>query len=71
MTVIQLTSSNVNEQMKKDEIETVHKLVLECLSPARAGPYKEWMEVGWCLHHIDPSEETFTLWMEFSKKSPQ
>ena len=69
MAIIQLSSSNVHEQLKKDEIETVHKLVLECLSAARAGPYKEWMEVGWCLHHIDPSEETFNLWMEFSKKS--
>jgi P4 family phage/plasmid primase-like protien len=69
--VIQLTSNNVHEQLEKDKIETIKKLVLECLSPGRAGPYKEWIELGWCLHHIDPSEEMFELWMEFSRKSPK
>jgi P4 family phage/plasmid primase-like protien len=71
MPMIQLTSNNVHEQLEKDKLDTLTKLVIECLSPARAGPYKEWMEVGWCLHHIDPSDETFNLWMEFSKKSPK
>ena len=69
--VILLTSNNVHEQLERDKIETLTKLVLDCLSPNRAGPYKEWMEVGWCLHHIDPSEQGFALWMEFSKKSPK
>jgi P4 family phage/plasmid primase-like protien len=69
--VILLTSNNVHEQLERDKIETLTKLVLDCLSPNRAGPYKEWMEVGWCLHHIDPSEQGFNLWMEFSKKSPK
>ena len=69
--IIQLTSNNVHEQLERDKLETIKKLVMECLSPARAGPYKEWMEVGWCLHHIDPSDEGFVLWMEFSKKSPK
>ena len=71
MPMIQLTSNNVHEQLEKDKLDTLTKLVMECLSAARAGPYKEWMEVGWCLHHIDPSDETFHLWMEFSKKSPK
>jgi len=69
--IIQLSSSNVHEQLEKDKLETIKNLVRECLSPARAGPYKEWMEVGWCLHQIDPSNESFELWMEFSKKSPK
>jgi len=69
--LILLTSNNVHEQLERDKIETLTKLVLDCLSPNRAGPYKEWMEVGWCLHHIDPSEQGFALWMEFSKKSPK
>ena len=69
--VIQLTSSNVHEQLERDKLETVQRLVMECLADERAGPYKEWMEVGWCLHHINPSEEMFRLWMDFSRKSPK
>jgi P4 family phage/plasmid primase-like protien len=67
--IIQLTSSNIHEQLEKDKFETVKKLVMDCLSAGRAGPYKEWMEVGWCLHHIDPSDEMFQVWMDFSRKS--
>lgn len=66
---IQITSSNVHEQLEKDKMDTIKQLVLECLSSDRAGPYKEWIEVGWCLHSIDPSDDMFQLWMEFSKKS--
>jgi P4 family phage/plasmid primase-like protien len=69
--IIQLSSSNVHEQLEKDKLETIKQLVRDCLSPARAGPYKEWMEVAWCLHQIDPSDDSFDLWMEFSKKSPK
>ena len=69
--VIHLTSTNVHEQLERDKIETVRRIVLECLSVDRAGPYKEWMEVGWCLHHINPSEDMFRLWMDFSRKSPK
>jgi P4 family phage/plasmid primase-like protien len=69
--VIQLTSSNVHEQLERDKMETVRRIVMECLSEERAGPYKEWMEVGWCLHHINASEEMFRLWMDFSRKSPK
>jgi P4 family phage/plasmid primase-like protien len=71
MPVIQLTSSNVHEQLEKDKLETVKQLVRECISSNRAGPYKEWIEVGWCLHYIDPSDEMFEIWMEFSRKSPK
>jgi P4 family phage/plasmid primase-like protien len=69
--VIHLTSTNVHEQLERDKQETVRRIVLECLSADRAGPYKEWMEVGWCLHHINPSEDMFRLWMDFSRKSPK
>lgn len=70
-TTIQITSSNVHEQLEKDKMATIQQIVIECLSDNRAGPYKEWMEVGWCLHSIDPSDDMFQLWMEFSKKSPK
>ena len=69
--VIQLTSSNVHEQLERDKMDTITRIVLECLSPNRAGPYKEWMEVGWCLHSISASEEMFRLWVDFSRKSPK
>lgn len=69
--IIQLTSTNVHEQLERDKMETIRHIVMECLADDRAGPYKEWMEVGWCLHHINPSEEMFRLWMDFSRKSPK
>lgn len=69
MPVVQLTSSNVHEQLERDKMETVRKLVMECLSPNRADGYQTWRDVGLCLHNVEPSEEMFQLWMEFSAKS--
>lgn len=63
------TSNNINEQYEKDKFALVKKLVLECLSVERADSYQPWIEVGWCLHNIDQSEEMFNVWMEFSNKS--
>lgn len=69
--VIHLTSSNVHEQLERDKMETIQRIVMECLSADRAGPYKEWMEIGWCLHSICASEDMFRLWVDFSRKSPK
>jgi P4 family phage/plasmid primase-like protien len=69
MPIVQLTSSNVHEQLERDKIETVRKLVMECLSSARADGYQTWRDVGLCLHNVEPSEEMFNLWMDFSAKS--
>lgn len=69
--VIHLTSSNVHEQLEKDKADTIRRIVMECLSADRAGPYKDWMEVGWCLHSICASEDMFRLWVDFSRKSPR
>lgn len=63
------TVSNVSEQLRRDRIEEAKKLALQCLSPARADSYQPWIEVGWCLHNIDSSEDMFNVWMEFSNKS--
>jgi P4 family phage/plasmid primase-like protien len=52
-----------------DEIMLARRLVIECLSSQRADGYSTWIEVGWCLHSIDSSEEMFNTWMEFSAKS--
>jgi P4 family phage/plasmid primase-like protien len=69
--VINVKLSNVYEQFELDRIELAKQLALECLSAGRAISYQSWIEVGWCLHNIDPSPEMFQVWMEFSGKSPK
>ncbi len=53
------------------EMNILRQIVLECLSNERAHDHDSWMRVGWCLHNINPSEEMFDLWIEFSKKTPK
>lgn len=52
-----------------EERQIIRRLVMECLSDERASKYESWIRVGWCLHNIDPSEENFKLWMDFSQRS--
>jgi P4 family phage/plasmid primase-like protien len=54
-----------------EERGIVKAIVRTCLSVERAEKYESWIRVGWCLHNIEPSQEMFDLWMEFSKKSPK
>ncbi len=70
-THITTTSHNHYEQMELDKINLAKKLAIECLSADRASGYQSWIEVGWCLHNIDPSEDMFNTWIEFSSKSPK
>ena len=58
-----------NTQMSTHEYDYIRRLTLECLSEDRANDFNNWMRVGWCLRNIDPSDEMFELWMEFSRKS--
>jgi P4 family phage/plasmid primase-like protien len=67
--IIVTTANNMYEQLERDKINTIKRLVLECLSEERAESYQTWIEVGWCLHNIDQTEEMFNVWMEFSNKS--
>jgi P4 family phage/plasmid primase-like protien len=67
--IINTTSNNTYEQLENDRIDTVKKLATRCLSEERANSYQTWIEVGWCLHNIDHSENMFNIWMEFSNKS--
>ena len=53
----------------EEETGIVKELVLKCLSQERADNRDTWIRVGWCLHNIQPNEEMFNLWMDFSKKS--
>lgn len=52
----------------KEEINTVMRLAVECLSEARANNYSQWMDVGFCLHNIC-APALFDTWVEFSRKS--
>ncbi len=54
-----------------DEIKLAKQLTLECLAAERADSFSTWIEVGWCLHNIDSTDEMFDVWMEFSRKSPK
>lgn len=69
--LIAVTNNNIHEQLEKDKKDIVKRLAIECLSADRATSYQTWIEVGWCLHNIDPSEEMFQIWMDFSQKSPK
>jgi P4 family phage/plasmid primase-like protien len=53
----------------EEESDLIKSLVLQCLSVERADNRDTWMRVGWCLHNLQPNEEMFNLWMEFSAKS--
>ena len=47
----------------------IRRFVMECLKEDWYENYDKWIRVGWCLHNIEPSEEMFNLWMDFSNKS--
>lgn len=59
----------VPEKYDEEEIGLSQRIALECLSEDRADKYKTWMEVGWCLYNIDPSDTSFEVWKHFSEKS--
>ena len=64
-------SATVDKSYTEGEIAMARRFALECLANSRADGYQTWLDVGWCLHTIDPTETGFNLWMEFSQKSPK
>jgi P4 family phage/plasmid primase-like protien len=46
--------------------------IIDCLDPyLRAHSYREWIELGWCLHNIhNIDDKLLEKWIEFSKKDP-
>ncbi len=56
-----------------EDVPLIRRLVMECLNQDRVEDYNDWMETGWCLHHIattpEMSDQMFDLWMEWSRKS--
>ena len=65
----QTTTMYIPDEHDPEEIALAQKLAIQCLSAARAENYSTWMEVGWCLYNVDPSEAMFDTWREFSAKS--
>ena len=60
-----------NTKRSPEDLELIRKLV-ELLSEERANNFKEWIELGWCLHNLHTQDDTLlNLWIEFSKKAPQ
>ena len=57
------------KDLSLEERQMIRRFVMECLNEERAGKYETWIRVGWCLHNIDPSEDNFQLWMDFSARS--
>ena len=47
------------------------KQIVGLLDVKRAGDYSTWMQVGWALHNISPSQEMLDIWIDFSSKSPK
>lgn len=58
-----LTKNYVSE----DELVLARQLVAECLSPARAENYEDWIKLGWTLRNID--YRLLESWVEFSRVS--
>lgn len=58
----------INEKNNKnqDDIQTAKRLV-KILSPKRAGPYEDWITVGWALYNISPT--LLLEFIEFSKRN--
>lgn len=42
--------------------------LMNCLDIKRADNYHDWIELGWVLYNINPSEEHLNIWIDFSKQ---
>jgi len=50
------------------EFMEIQQLV-NLLDITRADNYQKWLDIGLCLHHIEPSHKMLELWISFSKYS--
>lgn len=61
--------SKTKEVLTADKLEEIYKLTM-VLSKDRVENYDTWMEVGWCLHNINPeSADLLNIWITWSKTS--
>jgi len=63
--IIDYTKGNYNKNLTDTENITYAKELVKLLSKERAGPYEDWISVGWCLFNISPT--LYPEFIEFSK----
>jgi P4 family phage/plasmid primase-like protien len=69
--LVQVEGVTVRSGYTTEDIAIMYKLIRECLSPAkRATSYYDWVRLGLMLHNISPTEETYNVWVEFSRRVP-
>lgn len=67
--IIKNTTEQTTCSISPSNLSNINEIeeLIHMLNPDRANTYKTWIELGWCLHNIDPS--LLYLWIEFSQKS--
>jgi P4 family phage/plasmid primase-like protien len=69
--MVQITGLSVRSGPTEKDIKLAYKLVRECLNPVtRARSYHDWVRLGLLLHNIAATPESYTTWMEFSRRVP-
>ena len=63
--ILDYTKGNYNKNLTDTENITYAKELVKLLSKDRAGPYEDWISVGWCLYNISPT--LYPEFLEFSK----
>jgi P4 family phage/plasmid primase-like protien len=63
--ILDFTKNQFNKTPTEQENIAYAKELVKLLSKERAGPYEEWISVGWCLYNISPS--LLQEFIEFSK----
>lgn len=63
--ILDYTKGNYNKNLTDTENIAYAKELVKLLSKDRAGPYEDWISVGWCLYNISPT--LYPEFLEFSK----
>lgn len=75
--IVKKQKAHTQNSMKKKkptnnnyDVKMVSKLV-NCLGDWRAENWEPWIQLGWCLHNIDPTNyDLLNIWIEFSARCP-
>ena len=63
--ILDYTKNTFNKTPNEQENIAYAKELVKLLSKDRAGPYEEWISVGWCLYNISPT--LYPEFLDFSK----
>lgn len=62
-------STRVTSVATPDDITLAYRLATDCLNAERrCGDYHDWVNVAICLKNISPSEESFRVWCELTRR---